>query len=354
MAETLRDAETVLAEPVMLRLRGGGAPAVAAALKRLGLVVYDPGSGRWTLTRRGREVRERLAASADAHQKRPHHRSGSGRVTVHPELVPEQVERLENALTGKEPRDVREDAKPGPGPVVKGCGIGLLAAVGVVLAVLVLSSEASGAVLLGALAVWGAVIGLTGYPQYRRWRIQRQDAQEETADSLEDRFVTAAMLDESGRELLARAQQAVDTVLDSSPHRQGLLLDEARNRVVLKDVEWSLAQSLLHQSEARRRIDATPTPGERSRAAAERARAALERDTAQVEERVRLLESYAAKVRAAEAEEQDRRAAAALEAIAVDVAQAGAAHPHHAETLASLVEAQEAALRVAALTDPEL
>ncbi len=135
------------------------------------------------------------------------------------------------------------------------------------------------------------------------------------------------MLDAPAREPLRRTQEEVDAVLDSPLHHRGLLLDGTRDRVVLADVEGAVAESPLRRSGARRRIDATPTPGERSRAAAEQARAVLEQDVAEVTGRIELPESYAARVRAAALEEQERRAAAAPEAVAVDVAGAGAAHP---------------------------
>ncbi|MFD6949593.1 MULTISPECIES: hypothetical protein [unclassified Nocardiopsis] len=158
------------------------------------------------------------------------------------------------------------------------------------------------------------------------------------------------MLDHTSNALFGRAQRAVDAVLGSSLHRQGLLLDEVRNRVVLADVEWSLAQSLAQQTRIRHRIDSTPVPGERSRQAAERARAVLAEDVAEVEARIRMLESYADKVRAAELEEQDRRAAAEFDAIANQAAEAQAAHPQQNEALGSLVQAQNLALQIEALS----
>ncbi len=164
------------------------------------------------------------------------------------------------------------------------------------------------------------------------------------------RYVAADMLDHTSNALLGRAQGAVDTVLGSSPHRQGLLLDEVRNRVVLADVEWSLAQSLVQQTSTRHKIDSTPTPGERSRLAAERARAVLAEDVAEIETRIRTLEAYADKVRAAEMEEQDRRAAAEFDAIADRTAEAQAAHPQQNEALSSLVQAQNLALQIEALS----
>ncbi len=180
-------------------------------------------------------------------------------------------------------------------------------------------------------------------------RFRTQDPARIIAE-FQGRYVAVDMLDRPSNVLLGRAQRAVDTVLGSSLHRQGLLLDEVRNRVVLADVEWSLAQSLAEQTRTRHKIDSTPTPGERSQQAAERARAVLAEDVAEIETRIRTLEAYADKVRAAEMEEQDRRAAAEFDAIADRTAEAQAAHPQQNEALSSLVQAQNLALQIEALS----
>ena len=227
-----------------------------------------------------------------------------------------------------------------------------MVAVGGLLAVPVLSSTGGGPVFLTALTVWGAVLGLSWAVGNRTGRVRRPEPRPPAA-APEERRVTADMLDAPAREPLRRTQEEVDAVLDSPLHHRGLLLDGTRDRVVLADVEGAVAESPLRRSGARRRIDTTPTPGERSRAAAEQARAVLEQDVVEVTGRIELPESYAARVRAAALEEQDRRAAAAPEAVAVDVAGAGAAHPHRTEALACPVDAPEFALRVASRTDPD-
>ncbi|WP_241480233.1 hypothetical protein [Nocardiopsis halotolerans] len=163
--------------------------------------------------------------------------------------------------------------------------------------------------------------------------------------------MSPGVLDEEARALLERTQRAVDTVLESPLHERGLLLDTVRNRVVLADVEWSVALSLLHQSGARERIDRTPTPGERSREAAARARAVLDAETAEVTARIAVLEDYADRVRAAELDDQDRRSTRELDAIAAEAAEPGAVHEQRYAMLDSLVRAQETALRVAALAE---
>jgi hypothetical protein len=69
--------------------------------------------------------------------------------------------------------------------------------------------------------------------------------------------------------------------------------------------------------------------------------------------RIARLEDYAEKVGAAELEIEDRRAAARLNEITETTLRAGAAAPMEDATLRSLLEAQEMALELAALTGPE-
>jgi hypothetical protein len=199
---------------------------------------------------------------------------------------------------------------------------------------------------VSALAVTGAALA-----RARHQRTERERDPVRMVASAEGEFVSPGTLNDGSRALLERAQGAVDAVLGSPLHEHGLLLDTVRNRVVLADVEWSIARSLLHQTRLRERIARTPTPGERSREAAARAGAVLAAETAEVTARITVLEDYAARVRAAELDEQDRRSARELDAIAAEAAEAGAVHEQSGETLASLVRAQELALRVAALAD---
>lgn len=102
-AAALRDAETAAAEPALLRLRRGhGSTGAATRLRQLGLVVYDPESGRWTLTPSGREVRTGLLESEAPGPAGTGQRpvSGTGaprRATVHPDLVVDRAERTGGA-----------------------------------------------------------------------------------------------------------------------------------------------------------------------------------------------------------------------------------------------------------------
>lgn len=213
-------------------------------------------------------------------------------------------------------------------------------------------------VLLGF--VWHVLAGLmasalvltdVGKVVHDRWReADEPDGEPVSRAAFEGRYVSGTMLDGLGRDMLGRIQRAVDTVLESPLQEQGLLLDGARNRVVLTDMEWTLAQSILHQSRSRHTLDTTQVVGERSERAAERARAALEADTAQVEARIRVLRAYAERVREAERELRDRELEVEFDAIADSAVEAKAARPHQDASLRALVRAQELALEVAALS----
>ncbi|TDQ48013.1 hypothetical protein [Actinorugispora endophytica] len=367
MTKALRKAEAVPREPGMLRLRGEHSSQTVDALERRDLVAYDHGGGHWLLTKSGRKVHASLTAPATPgtaetrKRRRPGRQglsrgAGPARVTVHPGLSPEEAAGLNLALSRLRSREEPAEApEPPSAPRQAGCGrVGAFTGGGVILLVVLgISPVAFGALLLSLGLLWSGLVVAARHAKRRELRLRQEKDPERVVASLQGRFVSADALDRPARELLLRAQTAVDTVLRSSPHRQGLLLDRTRNQVVLADIEWSLAESLLRQSRNRRRIDTTPTPGERSRRAAERARAALDKDVAGVRARIKVLESYADKVRAAEREEEDRRAAEVLEAITADVTQAGAAHPYQDEALGSLVQAQELALRVASLSDPD-
>lgn len=172
-------------------------------------------------------------------------------------------------------------------------------------------------------------------------------------ESMADHYVLQEHTEGEYRALLERAQRAVDAVLESAPHREGLLLDTVRNRVVLAETEWTIARGLARLSGEAARADGTPIAGERSRAAAERARAALAEERGHLERRIGLLEEYAAGVRSFEAERADAASAREFDAITDRVLESGAAHDLHDEALASLVRAQELALRLSDLTGPE-
>jgi hypothetical protein len=230
-----------------------------------------------------------------------------------------------------------------------------------------LGESMQGCLMLGLLSVvlfafaWHLLAGLlaaalmltaVGKSIHSRLQDRAEPVQEPgSLAEFEGRYVSGSMLDDPGRGMLGREQRAVDAVLGSSLQEQGLLLDGSRNRVVLVDVEWTLAQSILHHARSRHTLDTTPAVGERSERAAERARAALESDTAAVDARIRVLEAYAERVQEAELEIRDRQLEAEFDAIADRAAEAKAARPHQDVSLKALVRAQELALEVVALAD---
>ncbi|QUX30097.1 hypothetical protein KGD83_06000 [Nocardiopsis akebiae] len=320
-------------------------PGESAPLIAQGLAERDA-QGVLVLTEHGIQARSLLVQLAGLVGELGH----EGRPTLDPSLPQERARRLNLALEavrGGRPR--RGAGADGRDKAFARVVYALLWALVTCWMVLDLPLGAELAlVTASSLAVAGAVVA--------RARHQRADGKRDPVrivTASEGEFVSPGALDGESRALLERAQRAVDAVLGSPLHERGLLLDTVRNRVVLADVEWSLARSLLHQTRVRERIARTPTPGERSREAAARAGAVLAAETAGVTARIAVLEDYADRVRAAELDDQDRRSARELDAIAAEAAEAGAVHEQSAETLDSLVRAQELALRVAALADDQ-
>lgn len=373
MARAVREAVPVPGYRGLVRLRRHTPHQVYRDLAEQRLVTMDPRIRVAVLTTRGVGVRELLASAPAAALGGGDEDSDSSaaaapsRISVHPEVGDERARRLDGAVR----RGYHRNPPPGPpwrpaprprdsarfwtaggwiaGGGALGCvgflalaallGSASLMALGFVM--MVVAGVAGGAGLLGSVMAGDGTPALpTAYDHHR--------AGYALADSLRDWFVDPDLLDGPARALLGRAQRAVDSVLASSLHDQGLLLDTVRNRVVLSDVEWSIADRLREHTRTRRTIEGIATPGEHSRRAAERAREVLDEDVARVRDRVHVLEDYADKVSAAELSAYDRRAAARLDALAVA---AGADHGQQDEALSSLVEAQRLALRVARLSD---
>ncbi|WP_435107579.1 hypothetical protein [Nocardiopsis synnemataformans] len=320
-------------------------PGEGASLIAQGLAERDA-HGVLVLTERGIQARSMLLPLAGLVGEP----GREGRPTLDPSLPEERARRLRLALdTVRDGRARRGTGVSGRDKAFARVAYALLWALITCWMVLDLSFGVELAlVAASALAVAGATLART-----RHQRAERERDPVRIVVSAEGEFVSPGALDEESRALLERAQRAVDVVLGSSLHERGLLLDTVRNRVVLADVEWSVARSLLHQTRVRERIARTPTPGQRSREAAARAGAVLEAETAEVTARIGVLEDYAGRVRAAELDEQDRRSARELDAIAAEAAEAGAVHEQSAEMLDSLVRAQELALRVAALAEDQ-
>ncbi|MCY9785657.1 hypothetical protein KIK06_17365 [Nocardiopsis sp. EMB25] len=366
-SRALRAAVPVQGRPGLSRLRSRTPGEAVRALADQRLAVRDRRLGIWVLTERGAGVRDLLANA-------PGTAFGGGgddwggheptRLTVHPEVDDGTAVRLNAAALRRDrpapqPRPPlpyrRSDASlpdkdhwlyPVGGAVIVGLFLLLLPFLGIVAAG-VLVFLGLGAAGVAALAT--VITKAFDEPSRRPLPGQAERATEEwLLREWREWYVSPDTLDTPARALLGRAQAAVDSVLASSLHDQGLLLDTVRNRVVLADVEWGLARSLAGHTRTRRTMASTPTPGEHSRRAAARAREVLDQDVARVAERVRVLEDYANKVRAAEMERYDRRAAERLEALALE---AGSDHRQQDEALSTLVQAQELALRVASLTN---
>ena len=366
MVQALRGTESVTGARDRSFLDAGVPIAIARALQQRGLVTPSPG-GPWLMTAAGLEVVDALEAEHGADEGPSEDlltqdgasalriQKGKGpvphRATVHPEVSEESADDLQWALD--------EAAKSPLAPTwvpdePLGGRVGQLALVGILVFLFALMAVASWELA----AFLGGVTGLFIWSLYGRYVLARDRALIELELNpyhiLEDHkglYTTGEALGDQARGMLGRAQAAVDSVLDSSLHREGLLLDETRNRVVLTDVEWSLARDLYSQAPTRNRIENTPAVGERSRQAAARARAVLAEDVARVEARIRTLESYADRVRAAELEAQDREVAAELDAIADHAELVGAVRSEHDESLSALVQAQQLALEVAAFSD---
>ncbi|MFI6574514.1 hypothetical protein ACIBFB_01845 [Nocardiopsis sp. NPDC050513] len=369
-SRAVRAAVPVPGRPGVLRLRGRTPGEAVRDLAEQRLAVRDRHLGVWVLTQRGAGVRELLdtapgVAVGDADD------GGWGgqeptRLTVHPEVDDATAAHLDAAALRRHqppprpPRPARPPASPPRvndhwiypvgGAALVAAGLVLVAAVGglVLLPILFVAVFVAGAVAV-AKAISTSVSKSVSTPAPRQVQ-EAADREWERRLLLQwrDWYVGPDALDTEARALLARTQSAVDAVLASSLHDQGLLLDAVRNRVVLADVEWAVADRLRGHTRTRRTMASTPTPGEHSLRAAARAREVLDQDVARVEARVRVLEDYAAKVRAAEMERFDRQAAERLDALAVE---AGVDHEQQDEALSSLVQAQELALRVASLTD---
>ncbi|MBB6118837.1 hypothetical protein [Nocardiopsis algeriensis] len=329
--EALASAEPFPGNPDVWCPQGDNA-ALNASLISQGLAERTS-EGLLVLTPRGVEARGRARRLASALGPG----TSSGRVVIDPHLGEKEAKALRRSLERPVSAGADEGALVPAARVLYGMMFAVFAGI-VILDLPVLAN-----LLLAAAAALALVLpqGLAA----RRGRRERAEAL--LAESLTGHHVSPEMLDEDCRGLLRRAQGAVDAVLSSSLHEEGLLLDSVRNRVVLADAEWSVAEGLLRQTRERERMAGLPTPGELSRRASDRALAALDRDLGRIAERVRLLEEYADRVRAAEDERQDRASAREFDAIAERAAVEGAAHRQQEEALASLVRAQETALRVA-------
>ncbi|MFB4263477.1 hypothetical protein [Nonomuraea sp. GTA35] len=123
----------------------------------------------------------------------------------------------------------------------------------------------------------------------------------EAARRHEGRYVVRDRLDDPARGLMARAQAAIDQVMDSSVNAEGLL-DDARNAVMLPAQEWEIARLLAKLSELRAEHQEVVSEGVIPEVAAVAAPLAHALDSSQeaVLARVEALERYAGHVADAE------------------------------------------------------
>ncbi|MFC5829930.1 hypothetical protein [Nonomuraea insulae] len=123
----------------------------------------------------------------------------------------------------------------------------------------------------------------------------------EAARRHEGHYVVRERLDDSARTLMSRAQSAIDQVMDSSVHAEGLL-DDIRNGVMLPAQEWEIARLLAKLSELRAEHQEVVSEGVTPEVAAvaEPLAHALDSSQRAVLARVEALERYAGHVADAE------------------------------------------------------
>ncbi|RFU38624.1 hypothetical protein DZF91_26720, partial [Actinomadura logoneensis] len=129
----------------------------------------------------------------------------------------------------------------------------------------------------------------------------REPAAVRAAREHHGRYLLPADFDRPAARLLVRAQRAVDAVLGSRAHREGLL-DSIDNATELPRQEWAVAVALAEHTRLRRERRAQQ-PDRLSapvRALLEPQRRALDLSVRSVTERVEALESYARSARAAD------------------------------------------------------
>ncbi|MFG1946917.1 hypothetical protein [Nonomuraea sp. NPDC048826] len=147
----------------------------------------------------------------------------------------------------------------------------------------------------------------------RRHAVERQVY--DSARKFSGRYVLREELDEGARQLMARTQAAIDSVMESHVNAEGLL-DDVRNAVMLPAQEWEIARLLAKLSELRaghRQVVAEGVTPEVA-AVAEPLAQALDSSERAVVARVEALERYAGHVADAERAHRARDQIARLSA----------------------------------------
>ncbi|MER6945095.1 hypothetical protein ABT294_13815 [Nonomuraea sp. NPDC000554] len=153
---------------------------------------------------------------------------------------------------------------------------------------------------LAALLVVALLLGPRPDAEVERQLLAELDVYD-SARRHEGSFVLREDLDEAARPLLARAQVAIDAVLDSRVNAEGLL-DGARNAVMLPEQEWEIARLLAKLSALRSEHGEVVAEGVTPEVAAvaEPLAEALRSSESAVVARIEALERYAGHVADAE------------------------------------------------------
>jgi hypothetical protein len=130
----------------------------------------------------------------------------------------------------------------------------------------------------------------------RRWRLERELARQP------DRVIYPTRLDHEGRRLLARAQNAVETILASDVRAAGLLDPD---EPALRRHEWDIACAARSLTEVRALPTADDPAGAMTAAVADAQRRALSLAELSAADRVSALERYAEVVDAADVARND-------------------------------------------------
>jgi hypothetical protein len=163
-----------------------------------------------------------------------------------------------------------------------------------------------------------------------------------------DQLVRIAEVDGSCRELLTRAQRAIDEVLSSTVYSRNLL-DQSAGEAALRRQEWETADALRNITSLRAESDANPAVGPQTAEVREPQQRALTTAQEYMAARVSATERYAAQVKIADAAFIDYEGAikaSDLNDRYLDLLARTAADEHAIEELRGLTEQAAAARQV--------
>src|ERR1022692_768728 len=163
-----------------------------------------------------------------------------------------------------------------------------------------------------------------------------------------DQLVRIAEVDGSCRELLTRAQRAIDEVLSSTVYSRNLL-DQSAGEAALRRQEWETADALRNITSLRAESDANPAVGPQTAEVREPQQRALATAQEYIAARVSATERYAAQVKIADEAFIDYEGAikaSDLNDRYLDLLARTAADEHAIEELKGLTEQATAAKQV--------